>query len=118
MSSKIKAVSVNISEKKGTRKHPVDEIVIDERGIVGDAHAGPGHRQVSLLARESIDRLLSKLTQRERVILTEHYGLEDSTDSKTFEQIGSHLGISKERVRQIEIQALEKLRTQPDIRGE
>jgi RNA polymerase primary sigma factor len=68
--------------------------------------------------RESIDRLLSKLTQRERVILTEHYGLEDSTDSKTFEQIGSHLGISKERVRQIEIQALEKLREQPDVRGE
>ena len=49
-------VSVNISTEKGTAKHPVSEIVIDERGVVDDAHRGPSHRQVSLLAQESIDR--------------------------------------------------------------
>lgn len=48
-------VSVNVSEEKGTAKHPVDEIVVDDRGIVGDAHAGAWHRQVSLLGQESID---------------------------------------------------------------
>ena len=49
-------LSVNVSEEKGTIKLPVGEIVIDETGIVGDAHAGPWHRQVSLLAQESIER--------------------------------------------------------------
>ncbi|MCD4823702.1 MAG: sigma-70 family RNA polymerase sigma factor [Phycisphaerae bacterium] len=60
--------------------------------------------------RESIDVLLSRLSQREQIILTNHYGLDEYRDAKTFEQLGKMLGISKERVRQIEIQALEKLR--------
>lgn len=53
-----KVVSVNISQKKGERKHPVPEIQLKLRhGIVGDAHAGDWHRQVSLLAEESIDTM-------------------------------------------------------------
>ena len=44
-------VSVNISERKGEQKHPVPEIQLKFRhGIVGDAHAGDWHRQISLLA--------------------------------------------------------------------
>ena len=55
-------VSVNISEKKGTRKREVPEIQLKLRhGIVGDAHAGDWHRQVSLLAEESIDTLRAAL---------------------------------------------------------
>ena len=51
-------VSVCISEKKGTKKHPVAEISLrPHHGIVGDAHAGDWHRQVSLLANESVDRM-------------------------------------------------------------
>jgi molybdenum cofactor synthesis domain-containing protein len=46
--------AVNISVKKGTVKETVDRIELDARGIVGDAHAGSWHRQVSLLAEESI----------------------------------------------------------------
>ena len=53
----IEIVSVNVSEEKGTVKQPVEELLVDENGIVGDAHAGPGRRQVSLLAAESITRL-------------------------------------------------------------
>ena len=52
----IKVLSVNISEKKGVIKEPVDEIVITEKGVKNDAHAGDWHRQVSLLAKESIDK--------------------------------------------------------------
>lgn len=51
-----KVVSVNISEKKGVIKKPVQEIVITEKGVAKDAHAGDWHRQVSLLAKESIDK--------------------------------------------------------------
>jgi len=49
-------LSVNISEKKGEIKNPVKEIVITEKGVENDAHAGDWHRQVSLLAKESIDK--------------------------------------------------------------
>lgn len=52
----MKVVSVNISEKKGTIKHPVDKIILDSRGVKHDAHAGNWHRQVSLLAEESIQK--------------------------------------------------------------
>ena len=48
--------SVNLSEKKGEVKTPVEKIHLDKKGIVGDAHAGPWHRQVSLLAAESITK--------------------------------------------------------------
>ena len=49
-------LAVCISEKKGTVKHPVPEIQLKiDHGIVGDAHAGNWHRQVSLLADESVE---------------------------------------------------------------
>ena len=47
-----------ISEQKGVRKTPVAQVeLLEEHGIAGDAHAGPWHRQVSLLASESIDKM-------------------------------------------------------------
>lgn len=52
-------VSVNVSETKGVRKTPVSAAeIIARHGIAHDAHAGNGHRQISLLARESIDRMI------------------------------------------------------------
>lgn len=57
-------VSVNISEKKGTVKREVPEIQLKLRhGIVGDAHAGDWHRQISLLAEESVDKMRSLLPE-------------------------------------------------------
>ena len=51
-------VAVCISEKKGERKKPVSSVELRvDHGIVGDAHAGDWHRQVSLLAQESIDKM-------------------------------------------------------------
>ena len=61
--NKIKILSVNISKKKGVNKHPVKEIVLNLKGIVGDAHAGDWHRQVSLLGIESIEKF-EKLANR------------------------------------------------------
>ncbi|MBC7293659.1 MAG: MOSC domain-containing protein [Thermoleophilia bacterium] len=53
-------VSVNVSAAKGEQKSPVSEVFLQEaHGIVGDAHAGPWHRQVSLLAQESIDKMVA-----------------------------------------------------------
>ena len=55
--SSIKIISVNISKEKGTVKQPVDQIEITDSGVANDAHAGDWHRQVSLLAIESIDKM-------------------------------------------------------------
>jgi len=56
---KIKVLSVNISENKGTIKLPVDKISLSNIGVKGDAHAGKWHRQVSLLGRESFEKMES-----------------------------------------------------------
>jgi len=56
---KIKAIS--ISEKKGMRKKNVPEAQLKvEHGIVGDAHAGNWHRQISLLSFESISEVVAQ----------------------------------------------------------
>ncbi len=51
-----KVKSVNVSEKKGTVKKPVDEIELFALGVKEDAHAGNWNRQVSLLAQESVEK--------------------------------------------------------------
>ncbi|KXB45623.1 MOSC domain protein [Tissierellia bacterium KA00581] len=58
----MKVVAVSISEKKGTKKHTVPFVnLIEDFGIEGDAHAGKWHRQVSLLAQESMENMKKKL---------------------------------------------------------
>ncbi|MBJ6800741.1 MOSC domain-containing protein [Geomonas propionica] len=52
-------VAVNISRNKGERKKAAPEAHLRENfGIIGDGHAGDWHRQVSLLAQESIDKMV------------------------------------------------------------
>ncbi|MBU3109965.1 MOSC domain-containing protein [Clostridium lacusfryxellense] len=54
-------VSINISEKKGVVKNPIKSgNFITQHGLENDAHAGDWHRQVSLLATESIDKMIAK----------------------------------------------------------
>ena len=51
-------IAVCISERKGIRKHEIPSIRVQcGHGIVGDAHAGNWHRQISLLAGESVDKM-------------------------------------------------------------
>lgn len=53
-----KVLSINISEKKGTVKESRQQaLFIENYGIEGDAHAGDWHRQVSLLSKESADKV-------------------------------------------------------------
>lgn len=55
-------VSVNVSERTGERKRPVPRARAREgHGLEGDAHAGPGERQVSLLAVEDIEAMREKI---------------------------------------------------------
>jgi len=59
MTPRGKVVAVNISPKKGTRKKNVDSsCLLPGLGLEKDAHAAPGNRQVSLLALESIEKMV------------------------------------------------------------
>lgn len=56
-----KVLAVNISEEKGTKKTNIQSCaLLKDFGLQGDAHAGPWHRQVSLLANESIEKMRIK----------------------------------------------------------
>ena len=58
MKKEFKILSLNISEKKGEQKIPIEKAVLKvDHGIVGDAHAGNWHRQISLLANEDIETM-------------------------------------------------------------
>ncbi len=61
MKSSGRILALSVSRKKGIPKTNVSSVVLrEEWGIVGDAHAGPWHRQVSLLAMESIRTMQEK----------------------------------------------------------
>ena len=65
------------------------------------------------LAREEVGQLLQRLDSRERDVVRGHFGLGESAPA-TYDQLAQRLGLSKERVRQIERVALAKLRGEPD----
>lgn len=57
-----KVLAVCVSDVRGIQKHPVEEAELRvDHGIVGDAHAGNWHRQVSLLSKESVQKLQEKI---------------------------------------------------------
>jgi RNA polymerase primary sigma factor len=61
------------------------------------------------LLKSQICDALSKLTERERLIIELRFGLNDGR-FRTLEEVGRHFGITRERIRQIESKALRKLR--------
>jgi len=91
---------------------PIGEDDTTEFGeIVGDEEAStPSEMLQDKALREDIRELMTKLDERERLILTQRFGLTGNGKEQTLEQIGAKLGITRERVRQIQNIALRKLR--------
>lgn len=72
-----KVLAVCISERKGTMKHPVSEAQLRAgHGIEGDAHSGPWHRQVSLLATESVEPMRAVLPELPAGVFAENILIE------------------------------------------
>lgn len=79
---------------------------------LASSQGGDEWRRVNLSElRESLEVMLSQLSSRERRILMDHYGLEKGAQAQSLDQLGRKLGLSKQRVRQIEGEALRKLRS-------
>ncbi len=71
--------------------------------------ATPEEAMNALVQKEEVSELLESLSERERQVIRLRYGLEDGK-THTLEEIGSILNVTRERVRQIEARAMEKLR--------
>ncbi len=69
----------------------------------------PGDVTWSLIRREEIDGILGRLTSRERDVVRLRFGLDDGR-ARTLEEVGTELNVTRERVRQIELRAMKKLR--------
>jgi RNA polymerase primary sigma factor len=67
------------------------------------------------LGEDALHRAIDTLPEREKLVITLRYGLDQSRDPMSLEQIGREMGITRERVRQIETQALGRLAQQREI---
>ncbi len=83
--------------------------------FISDNHkSSPEAKTQSSLLKIQVNALLKKLSEKERKIIVQRFGI-DGNKPKTLEEIGNELGFSKERIRQIEGNALKKLRYSENI---
>ncbi len=68
------------------------------------------YHEPDVTVRQSIERVLGELSPREREIVMRRFGLGDMPGPQTLEEVGRHFGVTKERIRQVETRALNKLR--------
>jgi RNA polymerase primary sigma factor len=97
---------------------PVGE---DNGASLGELFAGeepPPEEEVHIsLREEALNRALDELPEREREVLALRFGLNGDTEPVSLEEIGRRLGLTRERVRQIEAKALERLSLQRELAG-
>jgi|UniRef100_A0A7V3RE97 RNA polymerase primary sigma factor len=86
----------------------------DDESTVGDFVEDPNvlspeDAAAQMILHEQIDKVLNTLSQREAMVLKMRYGLIDGK-AKTLEEVGQYFNVTRERIRQIEVKALRKLR--------
>lgn len=106
--------AVKRAEKAAQSPVSLDKpIQADEQGVLGDfveetKAKSPELEALRSLFEEEIDEALDHLTDRERLVLEQRYGLNNESPKKLAE-IGEYLDLTRERVRQIEKEAIKKL---------
>jgi len=81
-------------------------LAVDEQVLERVADARTPLVADRLADRDQVQTLLDRLSERERQVLSAHFGLDRREAPETYEQVGRSLGLSKQRVRQIEQTAL------------
>ena len=85
----------------------LEEMFMDQE----DARSNRYEQEMAQSVREQqVNRILSRLDEREQKIIISRFGLDHSQEPQTLKEVGADLGVTKERVRQIEARALNKLR--------
>jgi RNA polymerase primary sigma factor len=106
-----KAVSLEtpIGEDKDKQDSVLAEFIKDDKSIAPNIEASRN------LLKERLEQISSELTQRELKILGMRFGLDDGV-MHTLEETGEEFGVTRERIRQIQAKALEKLRRHMDLK--
>ncbi len=93
---------------------PIAEDLVLEDYVPDDSYRAPETKIQSAFMFKDVMGMLDILNEREKKILISRFGL-NGTQKKTLEEIGRTMGFSKERIRQIESLALQKLQTNSEI---
>ena len=83
--------------------------------LVAGEEASPEQELTVSLREETLRNAIAQLPDRERAVVQLRYGLNGDSDPKSLDEIGRHLGLTRERVRQIEAEALERLARRREI---
>lgn len=102
-------VSLETSVGDGENESVLGDFIEDTESVM------PNQEAARTLLKHHIAEVLQQLTPREQKILKIRFGLEDGV-THTLEEVGQEFGVTRERIRQIEAKALEKIRENPHIR--
>jgi RNA polymerase primary sigma factor len=83
--------------------------------LVAGQEAGPEETLTVSLEEDTLRRAIESLPEREQEVVKLRYGLNGDTDPKSLEEIGKQLGLTRERVRQVEAEALRRLAVNREI---
>jgi len=101
---KLRSEPISLESPVGDEGEAVlGDFIMDTRAIA------PEDAAAQALLREQVDAVLDSLTGREQRVLRLRYGLDDGT-ARSLEEVGREFGLTRERIRQIEVVALRKLR--------
>lgn len=102
---KIAQKPISLEKPIGTDKDSLFQDFQENKSII------PPERETMYdLTRKKIDKILSSLLPREQQVIRLRFGLDDG-HSRTLEEVGKHFNVTRERIRQIEVKALKKLRS-------
>ena len=94
---------------------PVAEDLCIQDYIQEDISQNPENATEKEDLKENIEKILNKLSKKEKFIIKNRFGL-DEKKAKTLDELGQIMNFSKERVRQIEVEAIKKLRKLEEIK--
>ncbi|MFC0114958.1 sigma-70 family RNA polymerase sigma factor [Kibdelosporangium aridum] len=82
--------------------------------LIADAAPDPSSLVTAAMLRQDVDRVLKTLSEREAEVIALRFGLNDD-QPRTLDEIGTHFGLTRERIRQIEAKGMAKLRRSREL---